>query len=87
MSFNQDTHSQMFDSYERKRRMRILGVVVLVILLLVVYQWGNGRREDIRCSKFFTQPEAQSLFEQNPLHYRALDGDHDGRACEELPQK
>jgi len=38
-----------------------------------------------QCTDFATQPEAQAHFASDPEAYGALDGDHDGLACEGLP--
>lgn len=62
-------------------------VAVLVCLLLVATAWGLGRREDVRCSRFFTQGQAQDFFSIDPTHYQELDADHDDRACESLPKQ
>lgn len=63
-----------------------IAVAVLVCLLLAATVWGLDRREDIRCNKFFTQPQAESFFLTDPVHYQALDADGDYQACEDLPK-
>ncbi|MFC6244019.1 excalibur calcium-binding domain-containing protein [Flavobacterium psychroterrae] len=39
------------------------------------------------CGDFKTQPQAQATFESNKTCYKNLDGDGNGRACENLPKK
>lgn len=39
----------------------------------------------LTCNDFTTQPSAQYWFDLNPTALAGLDGDHDGRACEQLP--
>jgi len=48
---------------------------------------GPGEAEDMDCSDFETQPEAQAFFERHqPGDPHNLDGDSDGQACESLPK-
>jgi hypothetical protein len=39
----------------------------------------------VTCDRFATQPEAQAVFDQDPVAHAGLDGDGDGIACEHLP--
>jgi len=48
---------------------------------------GPGESEDMDCSDFETQPEAQAFFEHHqPGDPHNLDGDGNGVACESLPE-
>jgi len=41
--------------------------------------------QDLNCSSFATQEEAQAVLNSDPSDPNGLDGDNDGSACEELP--
>src|SRR5829696_3836054 len=41
--------------------------------------------QDLNCSDFATQEEAQAELNRNPSDPNNLDGDDDGSACEDLP--
>jgi hypothetical protein len=41
--------------------------------------------QDLNCSSFATQEEAQAVLNSNPSDPNNLDGDNDGSACEDLP--
>ena len=41
--------------------------------------------QDLNCSSFATQEEAQAVLNSNPSDPNNLDGDDDGSACEDLP--
>jgi|SRR5215218_8259616 len=41
--------------------------------------------QDLNCSSFATQEEAQAELNRNPSDPNNLDGDNDGSACEDLP--
>lgn len=74
--------------------MRLLSPFVLATLLasLISLSWLESRAapasaaQSISCSAFNSQVWAQSVFEENPEQYRALDPDLDGLACETLPR-
>jgi Excalibur calcium-binding domain len=51
--------------------------------------WGNmptAAAQDLNCSDFDTQQEAQDELESNPSDPNNLDNDNDGTACESLPR-
>lgn len=83
----QDRYTEIYEAYEQKRRLKILGVAGLVLLLWATFSWGSGRREVILCSNYKTQPEAQKAFIGDTVRYAALDNDGDFLACENLPDK
>lgn len=74
-------------------------IAVLVIVGIIFYSpaLSNGARADKiekqRCKNFSTQPQAQRIYEKfiNDPQYsktvKAMDADHDGIACENLPIK
>lgn len=73
------------------KKKKIKGVVVWVIIvgafalvLRVTFFSQAARASRINCSSFKTQKEAQTAFDLNKIRYKALDKNHDGRACENL---
>lgn len=59
-----------------------------VAILGVVGLTGIGvaaASDDLNCSDFDTQEEAQDVFDDDPTDPNGLDGDNDGVACESLP--
>ena len=46
---------------------------------------GVALAQDLDCSDFATQAEAQAVYNQDPSDPHGLDGDNDGIACEALP--
>lgn len=69
---------------------RVSGVFLMLIAVLSVGVAGTAhvasvQAEKEKCSGFIIQSNAQSVFDSNPIRYKALDRDHDGKACENLP--
>ena len=63
------------------------GLVLAAIVAWAV--WGNMptvAAQDLNCSVFDTQQEAQDELESNPSDPNNLDNDNDGTACESLPR-
>ena len=46
---------------------------------------GVAAAQDLDCTNFQTQAEAQAVYNQNPSDPNGLDRDKDGVACEALP--
>lgn len=46
---------------------------------------GVALAQDLNCSDFTTQAEAQAVYNQDPSDPNGLDRDNDGVACEALP--
>jgi outer membrane biosynthesis protein TonB len=62
---------------------------VLLVSLTLWMVWGNATNvaaQDLNCSDFDTQQEAQDELESNPSDPNNLDDDNDGTACETLPR-
>ena len=66
----------------------ILIVVVFILLTLLAhtaigrYQYSQGQAHPVRCSDFYTQPQAQEFFEKYHANY--LDRNKDNIACNNL---
>jgi endonuclease YncB( thermonuclease family) len=81
--------------HPRSQVQGLLGTVAVVAIGLAVSSAGSGADSagasraaggDRDCADFETQREAQNFFEANqPGDPHRLDGDGDGRACEDLP--
>lgn len=64
-------------------------VVLSILVLASGVVWGytsNVAAQDLNCSDFATQQEAQAALDANPSDPNNLDGDNDGKACESLPK-
>lgn len=61
-----------------------IGFAAVVIGLLAIAN-PTQAREDLDCSDFATQEEAQAVLEEDPSDPHRLDRDGDGIACESLP--
>jgi len=57
---------------------------VLVTAALSLGLSGTAHAQDLDCSDFATQPEAQAVFNQDLNDPNNLDADNDGIACEAL---
>jgi hypothetical protein len=69
---------------------RPLMVVALLVFAstfacISVYADKAMAQNFFNCSSFATQAEAQAVFNSDPSDPHNLDGDNDGRACEDLP--
>jgi outer membrane biosynthesis protein TonB len=67
-----------------------LSVFVLLAALTLWAMWGganNVAAQDLNCSDFDTQQEAQDELESDPSDLNNLDDDNDGIACETLTHK
>lgn len=62
-----------------------IGMAILAMLMVGVFQPVGARADLAGCDSFETQPEAQSVLDNNPEFDTTLDPDGDGIACEELP--
>ncbi|MEK4306231.1 excalibur calcium-binding domain-containing protein [Oceanobacillus sp. FSL K6-0251] len=64
--------------------------LTLVAFLAVLFMFGTTpsvfAADDLNCSDFDTQPEAQAHLDADPSDPDGLDRDKDGIACENLPQ-
>lgn len=64
--------------------------LTLAAFLSVLFMFGTTQSvfaaDDLNCSDFDTQPEAQAHLEDDPSDPDGLDRDGDGIACEHLPQ-
>jgi hypothetical protein len=67
---------------------------VLICLTLLAFAFtfacisvyaDKAAAQDLNCSSFATQEEAQAVLSSNPSDPNNLDGDNDGSACEDLP--
>lgn len=61
----------------------VAGLVFCAVLLGSLAE--RSEAQDLNCSNFDTQQEAQVELEANPSDPNGLDGDDDGVACESLP--
>jgi len=71
-----------------RRNIALVSLVVLTTLALGAV-WGNANivvAQDLNCSDFDTQQEAQDELDSNPSDTNNLDDDNDGTACENLPR-
>lgn len=71
-----------------RTRNAVLGGLVLAAIVAWAV-WGNmptAAAQDLNCSDFDTQQEAQDELESNPSDPNNLDNDNDGTACESLPR-
>ncbi|MBM7599036.1 cobalamin biosynthesis protein CobT [Virgibacillus halotolerans] len=64
--------------------------LTLAVLLSVLFMFGTAQSvfaaDNLNCSDFDTQPEAQAHLDADPSDPDGLDRDNDGIACENLPQ-
>lgn len=64
--------------------------LTLAVLFSVLLTFGAAQAvfaaDDLNCSDFDTQPEAQAHYDADPSDPDGLDRDGDGIACESLPQ-
>jgi len=61
---------------------------VAVTVLTTAMSWplaGVAVAQDLNCSDFSTQAQAQAVYDQDPSDPNRLDTDNDGVACEALP--
>lgn len=64
----------------------ILSVVLLTSCLTLVWV-SNSLEKSVKektCSDFSTYEQAESVFASDPVKYKGLDRDGDGRACSDL---
>ncbi len=66
-----------------KKIAAVLATCVLATLGVVGIATANA--DDLNCSDFSTQQEAQTVLEKDPSDPNGLDRDNDGIACENLP--
>ncbi len=64
---------------------KVLLLAALSMAAMLVFAPVALAQADLDCSDFATQPEAQSVLDQDPSDPNGLDADNDGVACEELP--
>jgi len=55
------------------------------MLVFISVSTHKAAAQDLNCSSFATQEEAQAVLNSNPSDPNNLDGDDDGSACEDLP--
>lgn len=64
--------------------------LTLAVFLSILFMFGTTQSvfaaDDLNCSDFDTQPEAQAHLDADPDDPDGLDRDGDGIACENLPQ-
>jgi Excalibur calcium-binding domain len=67
--------------------MRVRNAVAVAVLAAgVSYPLaGVAQAQDVNCSDFSTQAQAQAVYDQDPSDPNGLDRDNDGVACESLP--
>lgn len=61
----------------------VLAIIIFLVEATTAYRADASRK--VSCAAFPTQYLAQLAFNLNPIKYKALDKDHDGKACEYLP--
>jgi len=64
--------------------MRTTALVTALLAALLLLP-ATALAQDLDCSAFSTQPEAQAVLDADPSDPNGLDGDDDGIACESLP--
>lgn len=65
---------------------RLLLLAALCMVAALVFAPAALAQQDLNCSDFATQPEAQAELDADPSDPNGLDGnDNDGIACESLP--
>ena len=65
---------------------KLLLLATLCMVAALVFAPAALAQQDLNCSDFATQPEAQAELDANPSDPNGLDGnDNDGIACESLP--
>lgn len=84
--------SKLWRSYVVRERSVLVGLSVLVIaggiFLLVVWQHSpTAMAQDLDCSDFQFQEDAQRVLESDRSDPNHLDRDKDGVACENLPSR
>lgn len=68
------------------RRLSVLAALSLMVLLVSSpAAFGQSEANDLDCSDFNTQGQAQAEYDQNTNDPNNLDNDGDGIACESLP--
>lgn len=60
-------------------------IVAMSVLALMALAPMASAQDDLNCSDFSSQPEAQAVLDADPSDPNRLDGDNDGIACEDLP--
>lgn len=60
---------------------------IALILFALVYMVLTVILRERHCSNFTTQAQAQAAMERHPKRLAGLDGDKDGKACENLFSK
>lgn len=66
-------------------RIKLLAFSLLAMFLSCGQESNETVCPDVSCAAYTTQGEAQAAFDSDPSCLKALDGDEDGIACEELP--
>lgn len=64
---------------------KILVAATLAMLGVFILTPAAGAQQDLDCSDFATQSEAQAVYDQDTSDPNRLDADNDGIACETLP--
>lgn len=73
--------------YVNKELISFIAVLAIIVAGASVSTYKEAEAEKLKCSSFPTQKMAQQLYDSNPRLYKALDKDHDGKACEVLIKK
>lgn len=64
---------------------RQLGAMLFLVLLSGMFWTTTGvkaYKERIACKMFATAEARQAAYDSDPVKYKLLDRDHDGKACE-----